>query len=260
MPFSKVGIKLPRARNFSSVSIAIFDDSDRGGVIKCPASVRITTNNGTVLADREHWNTCKPNALNTIVFDAAGASNSSAGTMTGPMFGNGTTGGSGGGTVVETDNLQITLFNEIMFGIAIPEIQIWVEANQGPRYEAEDALLGTFIGGFEGRQLGMNSTIEDGGVTLHAGAWAEIAGVRSPVGTGTGSMTVIGKGTGSVAVQMNWLVGNVTVTFAGDAVTEQNIEVPFLEGENYVTILRESGDPWIDAIIVGPAAANSTTK
>ncbi|KAF2094936.1 Six-hairpin glycosidase [Rhizodiscina lignyota] len=224
---------LPRARQFSSVSLAIFDDTARDGVIKCPSSVRITTNNHTMLAERNHWDACVPNALNTIVFNAAG-------------------------TIVETDNLQITVFNELMYAVAISEIQIWVPANTGPRYEAEDGLLGTFIGGFEGRGTGLNCTIDSGGVTIHEGGWAELAGVKSTVGTGSGALTVIGKGSGSVVVQMNWLEKNATVAFDGVGVQQKEIQVDYLEGENYVTLFWESGEPWIDAIVVGTAAANST--
>lgn len=251
-------MQLPRARQFSSISFAIFDDTAREGVAKCPSSVRITTNNNTLLAEREHWNACKPNSLNTIVFDAAGAGNETAGSMSGGMYGNGST--SAEGTMVETDNLQITLFNERMYAVAISEIQIWVAANPGPRYEAEDGLIGTFIGGFEGRATGLNGTIEDGGVTLHQGGWAEIARVQSIVGKGKGPLTVIGKGTGSVVVQMNWMETNQTVTFSGSAVQQKEIEVDWEKGDNYVTMLWGSGAPWVDAVVVGSASNTTTAK
>lgn len=258
IPYDSVDITLPRARNFSSISLAIYDDSAKGGVVKCPAAISITTNGGTVLAERNPWTGCVPNALNTIVFDAAGASNDSAGTIApGSSYANQT--GSGAGTMVETDNLHIVLSNQRMFAVAISEIQIWVPPNEGPRYEAEDGLLGTFVGGFEGRALGLNCTIEDGGVTLHTGGWADIAGVKSTVGKGQGTLNILGGGSGTVAVRMNWLPENVTVTFDGTA--EKSIDVPFLAGDNYVTLFWVDGSPWIDAIVVGGASTgNSTVK
>lgn len=255
IPYDSVDITLNRARNFSSVSIAIYDDSAHGGVIKCPEAISISTNGGTVLAERNPWTGCVPNALNTIVFDAAGASNDSAGTIAGMSYGNQT--GSGTGTLVETDNLHIVFTNQRMFAVAVPEIQIWVPPNEGPRYEAEDGLLGTFVGGFEGKALGLNCTIQGGGVVLGEGGWADIAGVKSLVGTGTGTLDIIGGGTGTLAVRMNWLDSNVTVAFDGNAT--KSIDVDFLQGDNYVTLIQVDGSPWVDAIVVGGAGPTNST-
>lgn len=74
--------------------------------------------------------------------------------------------------------MQILLSDKLHLTTAISEIQAWVEPKPGPRYEAEDGLIGTFIGGWQGRHTGLNCTIENGGVTLEDGGWVEVADVR----------------------------------------------------------------------------------
>ncbi|KAI9751497.1 MAG: hypothetical protein M4579_006033 [Chaenotheca gracillima] len=245
VPFTTVNITLPRPRNFSSLSLAIIDDTAQGGAITCPAGIQIRNNDGAVLAERNPWDTCVPNALNTILFDRPSDDSSNA-TTTAPS----------GGAVVETDNITVLISNGLSQAVSITEIQIWVLSTPGPRYEVEDGLLGTFIGGFEGRARGLNSTISDGSVHLGEGSWAEIGNVRAGDQTSTTTasggqmqnMTVIGGGQGSVAVQMNFLT-NATVDFDGSA--EKKIEVPFLAGGNVVTIFQTEGTPSVDAIVVG---------
>ncbi|KAI9700527.1 MAG: hypothetical protein M1820_006826 [Bogoriella megaspora] len=244
-PFNTVMIRLPRARNISSVSLAIIDDTDRmdgihhGGVVTCPAAIRVTIGNGSVVAERNPWTECKGNSLNTVLFsppiDEAASTNASSTPAT--------------GTVVETDAINITMSNQLRYAFAISEVQIWVPANPGPRYEAEDGLLGTFVGGFEGRALGMNNSIVDGGVELYENGWAEIADVRKNGGNGgAGTLTVIGGGNGSVNVTTNFQE-NYRLTFDGNA--SQTLDVDYLYGGNVVTIFQTSGTPWIDAIVVG---------
>ena len=240
-PFDTIEINLPRPRTFNSVSLAMYVDIGSaplfdGGVIACPEAIKISTRNGSVLAERNPWSSCVPNALNTILFEAPSTDPTNATTPS-------------TGTNVTTDYLSIQVVNQLYYAVAISEIQIWVPANPGPRYEAEDGLLGTFIGSYEGRPSGLNDTIQDGGVLLGETGWAEIADVRTSNGqAGPTNLTVIGSGTGTLNVTMNFLT-NTTVTFNGTA--NKTIEVEFLKGGNVVTMFQVSGMPFIDAIVVG---------
>ncbi|CZR59962.1 uncharacterized protein PAC_09857 [Phialocephala subalpina] len=236
-PFNTISINLPRARKFDSVSLAIFADTDRGGVIACPSAIMIHDRNGTLLASRNPWDGCVPNALNTVLFGNSNAS--SMGNSTTPQT----------GIEVETDFLSITLVNQIHYAVAVSEVQIWVPATTGPRYEAEDGLLGTFIGGFEGKKSGLNCTIQDGGVLLGNGAWAEIADVRTSESSGGArNLTIVGGGNGILDVQMNFLTKS-TVGFDGVNVNK-TVEVEFLAGGNVVTMFWVDGKPWVDAIVI----------
>lgn len=234
-PFNTIAITLPRARTFNSVSLAIFADTDRGGAIACPTAILVHDGNGTLLASRNPWDGCVPNALNTVSFDNSNSANADNST-TPPT-----------GTNIETDSLSITLVNQLHYAVAVGEIQIWAPATTGPRYEAEDGLLGTFIGGFEGRQSGLNCTIQDGGVLLGEGAWAEIADVRTSDNQGgLKNLTIVGGGSGSINVQMNFLT-STNVVFDGAA--NKSVEVNFLAGGNVVTLFWAEGEPWVDAIV-----------
>ena len=248
-PYTTISITLPRARNISSVSLAIMDDTKKmngiheGGVMTCPKSIRVTLGNGSVVAERNPWTDCVGNSVNTVLFasPSTGASAPSDNATSTPAVGS--------GTVVETDFINITILNQRYYSVGIPEIQIWVPSNPGPRYEAEDGLLGCFIGSFEGRKSGLNNTIVDGGVQLYEGGWAEIANVRTQNGTaGPGTLTVIGGGSGTVDVGINFLT-NQTLMFSGHQ--SQTINVDYLYGGNVVTMFQTSGTPWIDAVVVG---------
>jgi hypothetical protein len=237
-PFNTISVTLPRPRQMNSISLAIYDDTARGGVIACPHGIIIHDRNGSVLASRNPWTSCTPNALNTILFNSDTTNNTNTTTASSDL-------------TVETDYLSITLLNALYYSVAVSEIQIWVASNPGPRYEAEDALLGTFIGSFEGRKTGLNCTIEKNGVRFGEGGWAEIADVKMRgAGGGMGKLTVVGGGTGRLNVQMNFL-GNRTVSFNGGDGNVTLEEVPFLEGGNVVTMFQVEGEPFVDAIIVG---------
>lgn len=171
----------------------MYDDTARGGVIACPRAVLVRDRNGTLLASRNPWTDCAPNALNTILFSAAGNDSSNA-TIPGT------------GVTAETNLLSITLINALYYSVALSEVQIWVPSSPGPRYEVEDGLLGTFIGGFEGKKPGLNYTIENAGVLFGSGGWVEVANVKNPGGgAGVANLTVIGSGSGTLAVQTNFL-------------------------------------------------------
>lgn len=258
---STLNLTLPRPRTFSSLSLAVFADTSsddptaQENIIDCPAAIQISdTRTGMVLAERSPWKTCTRNALNTIDFADASPDRSNATTPSSTMS------MSGLGANVTTDSLTITLLNKRYRASALSELQIWVPANTGPRYEAEDGLLGTFIGGFEGRHRGMNGTIvpatkgseTNGGVMLGETGWVELAGVRAKdVQKGGGGLGVLGRGPGTVTVQTNWLK-NTTMTLADEqTLSEQRVqEAGLLPGNNVVTLFHESGTPFIDAITV----------
>jgi len=237
VPYSTINITLPRPRKVHSISLAVFVDVERGGVVECPDGIKVVDRAGDTVAFKHPWTDCVPNALNTILFAAPTSNNTS--NVTTPDT----------GYTVETDLLQVVISDKLMYTTAVSEIQIWVAPETGPRYEVEDGVIGTFIGSYEGRMTGLNGTIENGGVTLGPGGWVELADVRTASGAAdTVPLTVIGGGNGTVQVQLNWLT-NQTVTFSGAA--NKTLMVPMLRGGNVVTILQTAGRPFVDAIVVG---------
>lgn len=220
-----------------SISLALMADVDRGGVVDCPAGIRVVDGKtGKTVAFKDPWDDCVPNALNTIPFTNPAKTPVNVTTPDADY-------------TIDTDWLQVTLSDKLRYTTAVTEVQIWVEPHLGPRYEAEDGLIGTFIGSFEGRATGLNGTIGEGGVKLEPGGWLEVANVQSSDGAGgSNSLTVIGGGHGSVKVQLNWLT-NQTVTFAGTS--NKTVHVDMLRGGNVVTIFQVDGRPLIDAIVIG---------
>jgi len=66
---------------------------------------------------------------------------------------------------------------------------------------------------------------------------------------GLTNLTVIGGGSGTLAVQANFL-SNETVVFDGtDA--NKTVELGLLEGGNVVTLFQVEGEPWVDTFVVG---------
>lgn len=230
-PFSHIDITLPRPRTMSSISLAVIDDLEQGGVITCPLAINVTdSRTGTVLALRNPWTGCKGNALNTVTFNSS----------------------------VTTDKLEITLTDQLDYAISITEVQIWVPENgdtgAANTYQVEDGLLGTFIGSFEGRMSGMNNTVTNttsgtnGAVQMSTGAWAEVAGVSAPGDVaGSHSLTLAASGNGVVQVQLNFLA-NSTITVGGPG--NYTTSVDMLPGENYVTFWWVSGSPVLDSFTI----------
>lgn len=222
----------------------------------------INTRTGDILADRSPWTSCVANALNTVDFDTGD---------------------------VTTDEISIVFTAKIRLTIAVSEVQIFVPAEPGPCFEAEDSLMGSFIGGFEGRFAGGNSSLvrpsynttmtnntsamTDGGVVLGDNAWIEWAGIPAPVNP-IGDIIVEGAGNGSIIVQVNFL-RNTTVTFTGHSAVPNNTDLvkatqenmvlsgsggsrenltakgyDYLHGGNVVTIWQGDGTPFVDAIYV----------
>jgi len=249
--YSTITATLPRPRTFNSLSLAILAD-DRN--FACPAAIRIQSADNTTLFDRNPWTDCTPNALNTILFDTPS---------------------------ITTDKLHIRVAVRESRAVALSELQIWVPAPQGPRYEAEDGLVGAFLGGFAGTKSGLNATVTpptngsstDGGVVLFHNGWVELADVRAAAAGAVGrrNITLMGSGPGTVKVQMNFL-GSVNVTFGAAGVLasttwnasvvvgaplpcaeleSRTVEVDFLAGGNVVTLFQVEGAPFVDAVVVG---------
>ncbi|KAI9725267.1 MAG: hypothetical protein M1828_003281 [Chrysothrix sp. TS-e1954] len=252
VPYSTLTVTLPRPRTFSSLSLAVYTDVEQGGIIDCPEALHvIDARTGSVLAERSPWTSCTRNALNTVLFSTPGPDKANSTTQAMPS----NSSNPYAGAEVTTDQLTIVLTSKLRLSFALSELQVWIPAPSGPRYELEDGLLGTFIGGFEGRAAGMNGTklpptgdsTTNGGVSLTKGGWVEIAGVEAK--PGMGSMAVLGKG-GSVIVGTNFL-RNETVSFEdGDEVMSKNVSANWLSGGNVVTVWYDSGSPFVDAIIV----------
>ena len=248
-PTSTLNITLPRKREMSSISLAIMSDIDRpgvgGGVVACPEGLRVLNSKGETIVYENPWTGCVGNALNTLPFSRpqTGAQENASTPDSASLA-------PGSGYVVEDDFLQVILSDRLMYTTAVSEIQIWTPPNPGPRYEAEDGVIGTFIGFFAGRPTGLNGTIEAGGVTLHSGAWVELSDVRRSDGeAGKTSVTVVGGGEGTVEVGVNWMY-NHTVSFNGTK-GNRTIEAEFWRGGNWVDLFQTEGTPWVDAIVVG---------
>ena len=238
IPADWLNFTLPRPRTFSSVTIAVYDDSARGGMLHCPAGLYVYVHNTTTTSppNEDHlafqlipWSTCEPNSRNTVVFN----------------------------TSVTTDKISLYFLNTERYAFGIPEVEIWVPANPGPRYEAEDGLIG-FISGkhYIGRGGGV---VMNGGVQLSGndtGALLEIANVRTQEldgGPGQANITVIGYG-GPVIVGINYM-RNTTLqlpsTNEGSDMAAASFEADMLAGGNVVTMYQvENQTVWLDAIIV----------
>ena len=237
-PASWLNFTLPHARNFSSVTIAVYDDSPRNGAIACPDGLYVYVSNTTttgsglntstnsaeedsLVAQRTPWTTCQENARNTIAFNAS----------------------------VTADTLSLYLVNAIHYAVGIVEVEIWIPANPGPRYEAADGLIGFFS---QGRSVGTNGTIVDGGVMLNEGGILEIADVRTQSLTGNAGptdVTIIGYG-GQFTIGINYL-RNATITLPDEKGGNVTIEMDLLAGGNVLTAYYGGNQSaWIDAIIV----------
>ena len=237
-PYQTINVTLTRPRTISSISLGI--SSDESASVVCPAGLIVRDwETGLTIASRNNWTDCTPNALNTIAFSDPKDANTTSNATT-PAT----------GYNVTTDRLQIVISAAQYYSFAIPEIQIWVPPVLGPRWEAEDGLIGTFIGAFAGRPTGLNGTIVEDGVSLGAGGWVELGGVRTSDGKAANTtLTVVGRGTGTIEVGLNWLT-NTTVTFDGSD-ANKTINVNLVHGNNVVDMFQTSGTPFIDAIIVG---------
>jgi len=114
--------------------------------------------NNVTLASRSPWTSCTGNSLNTINLDNESVTPS----------------------LPQYHRLQLHVSRRWDF--RNPDL---VSFNPGPRYEAEDGILGTLFGSFEGRKSARNATVLNGGVTLRGNAsssWIGITDVRSGLG------------------------------------------------------------------------------
>ena len=174
--------------------------------------------------------------------------------------------------------------------LALSEVQIWIPQPESPRYEAEDSLMGSFIGGFEGRfadgnvklvrpsyaaarpsiSTDFDTGIEgegqgdmpvdhtDGGAVIRLDGWIEWAGIEHLDTSSTSAMeniTVIGVGMGSVIVGINFLK-NVTVELTGAA------SLPLSESEDEVMAMssRDSREAQTGEAYVADATKREREK
>ena len=172
-----------------------------------------------MVASRKPWDTCVPDARNTIKFD------------------NGS---------VTANTISLYLYNARKYAIVIAEVEIWVPAVIGPRYEAEDGLIGISQ---QGTAIGLNGSIENGGVRLNAGAILEIADARTQIANGAAGManvTVIGY-RGKIQMGLNYLC-NVTVDLPQQNGGNKTVQASMLAGGNVITFFNDAqSNVWIDA-------------
>lgn len=232
-PASWLNFTLPRIRNFSSVTIAVYADKDRNGAIACPDSVYVYVSNTTnssvttnapmqdvLMAQQTPWTTCQGNARNTLTFNNS----------------------------VNADVVSLFLVNALHYAVAIAEVEIWVTANTGPTYYLADGIIGYYS---QGAARNSNGSITDKGVMLGAGGLVEIAGVRRQDGSaGTTNVTVNGYG-GEVVLGLNYLQ-NVTIDFGGSSnVSDITAEVNMLRGDNVFTFFQSGNESvWVGTVTV----------
>jgi len=106
--------------------VPLYHDSRRNGVLACSDSLYFYVSNSTASTglntntnisndvQRTPWTTCQLNARNTLSFNES----------------------------VTADALFLYLADAIHYAVGIVEVEIWIPAGPGPRYEAEDGLIG----------------------------------------------------------------------------------------------------------------------
>lgn len=236
-PASWLNFTLPRARTFSSVTIAVYEDASRNGSTACPDGIYVYVSNNTnssvstdssggdtLVVQQTPWSSCLGNSRNILTFNAS----------------------------VIADTVSLYLVNALHYAVAVAEVEIWVPANTGPIWYAADGIIGYYS---QGNALNTNGTVVDGGVRLGQGGLVEVAGVRRADATGgIANVTVSGYG-GDVVLGVNYL-GNTTVSLLGGSSENTTlgstpVQISMLPGDNVFTFFQESGQPWLGTIEVG---------
>ena len=106
-------------------------------------------------------------------------------------------------------------------------------------------MHGTWIGQ---NPIGTNVTVVPNGVELGENGFAEIRGVTASA-PGNTTLTIIGGGGGTAILSMNYIY-NQTVSFGNAPSSNITVIAPFLDGLNCLTIVQQTGTPFLDAVVV----------
>lgn len=191
-------VTFPRPRNFSSVTLAIYSDRARGGVIDCPAAIELYGSNG-LIKNVSNFK-CLPNDRNTISF---------------PM--------------VESQFIAVNMFIKPSYGVGVCELEVWVPPNLGPNFYAVDEyVVGADV-------LNMNGTYVVGNMTNTT--TVEFGGIQASSSNAQPIMLSYANNGSQVEVGMTVNFMNPTnLSFAstGNSFSTMNMTVPLLAGANVV--------------------------
>lgn len=191
-------VTFPRPRNFSSVTLAIYSDRARGGVIDCPAAIELYGSNG-LIKNVSNFK-CLPNDRNTISF---------------PM--------------VESQFIAVNMFIKPSYGVGVCELEVWVPPNLGPNFYAVDGyVVGADV-------LNMNGTYVVGNMTNTT--TVEFGGIQASSSIAQPIMLSYANNGSQVEVGMTVNFMNPTnLSFAstGNSFSTMNMTVPLLAGANVV--------------------------
>ena len=215
-----------RPRTFFSVTLAIYSDRDRGGLVDCPAAVEVYGENGLLANVSNFAEICLPNDRNTIHF------------------------------AQETTSLwlAVNMFIKPSFAVGLAELEIWVPPNQGPVYYAADAYLTNTIIEFDNTTqtstatkavVGNNS---DTGSILFSGVYSESGGpVRLDL-----SYKNVGLEPAMIGVQVNRVPtrGNITLAVTGNVYGTVAVDGDLLRGDNFVRIEGGNVGVFLDTLTV----------
>ena len=224
-----------RPQTFSSITLAIYSDKARGGMVDCPASLEIYGDTGVYATLANFTAICLPNDRNTIFF----------------------------GQNVTTSFIAVNMYIQRSFAVGLAELEIWVPPSRGPTYYAVDHFLINTIIEFDkstktatvtGAVVGNNT--ETGSIVF--------SGVYSDAG-GPVTLDVSYTNRATEASMMQILInrvptarGNLTLAPTGNAYRTISVDGELLAGNNFVTISGGNGYVYYDTLTVN--ALTQTTR
>lgn len=208
-------VTFARPRTFSSVTLAFYQDTGTGGAVACPANISIVTSAGPV--NNMSPFKCIPNARNTFSFDAVNAT-----------------------------YVAVTMTGDAGHAVGVCEMEVWVPANTGPLYEAEDGLVQnqestkSDPSASSGVYTSLNSTqtLLIGGVVASASADHNVA------------LRYRAASDSSILLQVNYLANYTFNLAAASNWTTANATVGLLQGLNTLLLQQPSGPIDVDYIVV----------
>ena len=225
-----------RPQSFSSVTLAIYSDRARGGMVDCPASLEIYGDTGVYASLPNFTTICLPNDRNTIFFNQN----------------------------VTSTFLAVNMYIQRSFAVGLAELEIWVPPSRGPTYYAVDHFLSNTIIEFDkstktatdtGAVVGNNT---DSGSITFSGVYSEAGG---PV-----TLDVSYSNRATEASMMQILVnrvptagGNLTLASTGNTYQTISVDGELLAGNNFVTISGGNGYVYYDTLTVNSANAVTQT-